>query len=61
MIGQLVTIRFEGEKPDENVTVYWYHVPRRGDWIEVIENGAAISGEVEQVYWGSEQVIVSVK
>lgn len=59
MINQLVTIRFEG--PQEGILVHWYHVPRVGDWIELIENDAYINGRVTDVYWGSEQVIVRVK
>lgn len=59
MINQLVTIRFEG--PQEGILVHWYHVPRVGDSVEVIENGRVISGRVEWVTWGSEMVIVRVK
>ena len=59
MIGHLVTIRIMG--PDETIIVHWYHVPRKGDFIDVIENGTYVSGTVTEVHWGSEHVMVRVK
>lgn len=48
--------------PDVFITRHRYHVPQRGDYVEVIEEDRKIEGKVQQVSWyNDETVVVSVK
>jgi len=55
----IVTIRIFGAFEGEPKTVYWYHVPRVGDRIEVsLDEGVVFQGPVEEVIWTDSHVQV---
>ena len=64
MIAQLVDITFENAK-GETMNVSWYHVPRVGDHLEVVDAmanpGAPMVGKVVRVLWTEDSVWVTVK